>query len=163
MDNNFRFRINLSTSELEIEGSEDFVREYADKFEDVIISFSSLESLDPIVSKHPSNKKVDSQSQLGKGSIPEVFGEYFQQFPKEISDVDKVLVAAYYTQMHNDDDNCFSTAEANNQLKSIGIKVANASDSIRKQAKAKRVFSISGGKFRVSTDGVDYISELLQK
>jgi hypothetical protein len=162
MDKNFRFRINLSTRELEVEGSEDFVREYADKFEDVITSFSSLESLSPIVSTPPDTKNVESQSQVGKDSLPEVFGAYFQQFPKEISDIDKVLVAAYYTQMH-DDDNAFSTAEANNQLKSMGIKVANASRAIKLQTDAKRVFPISRGKYRVSKGGVDYLTELLSK
>ena len=41
MNQNARFRINLSTRELEVEGSEEFVREYAERFENVISTFTN--------------------------------------------------------------------------------------------------------------------------
>jgi len=162
MEKNTRFRINLSTRELEVEGSEDFVREYAEKFKDVIKAFSGTKSLTPMDSVPQNSVPVQSQSQTGQQNMPEVFGAYFQQFPRETSDIDKVLIAAYYTQMY-DDKNIFSTVTANKHLKLNGIKVANASQAVKNQINAKRVFSVSSGKYRVSQAGIEYLAELQSK
>ena len=126
MNQNARFRINLSTRELEVEGSEEFVREYAERFENVISTFTNEKNFKFTTSTPYVTDEAKSQNQEGFHEMPEIFGEFFQKFSKEISDIDKVLVAAYFAQKQ-DEENVFTTAIANNHLKSMGIKVANAS------------------------------------
>jgi len=160
MDKNTRFRINLSIRELEVEGTEEFVREYAGRFEKVISLFASAQTFGPTTSTLSVTDKSKSQDQTAQQDIPEIFGEYFQKYRKEISDVDKVLVAAYYTQMQ-DEKNEFSTATANKHLKSMGIKVANASVAVKSHINSKRIFPTIKGKYRVSIEGIDYLNGLL--
>jgi len=40
------------------------------------------------------------------------------------------------------------------------IKVANASESVRRLKESKRVFAVSDGKFRVSAGGAEYLQTL---
>lgn len=158
---NTRFRINLSTREIEVEGSEEFVREYAAKFEDALSSLTKISRVDQVLG----DKKVSSDKEQLKTStttIPQVFGEYLILFPKDISDIDKVLIAAYHAQTQ-DPDNLFTTGQANQHLKSQGIKVANASRAVKLQIEAKRAFSVSKGKYRVSQEGINYISSLMSQ
>lgn len=152
-----RLRINLSTREIEIEGSEEFVREYAQRLEDAISLLMKPSKHEPVSAAKIGVQEEDSVPPMKE--IPEIFGEFFAQFPRGISDNDKVLVAAYYTQTR-DPEKKFKTKEANNYLKEQGIKVANASEAVRQQIRMKRMFSVGKGSYKVSQQGLEYIESL---
>jgi hypothetical protein len=48
MENSARIRVNLSTKEFEVEGSEQFVKEYAAKIENLLSAFANSKSPTPI-------------------------------------------------------------------------------------------------------------------
>ena len=154
-----RLRINLTTREFEIEGSEEFIKEYASKIEEL---FSFL-------IRHPSTVSIPittpndiSQEIADAGGLPSTFGEYFQIFPRSITDVDKILIAGCYAQSQSPDKS-FSTLSANRLLKEQGIKLTNAADCVGKNKKAKRVFVSQKGKYRVSQTGLGYLGDLQLK
>lgn len=152
-----RLRINLKEQELEVEGSEEFVREYAEKFEHLLSALGDLSGSTAIpeaLSATPlAQQKVPSK-------LPSAFGEYLLQFPRSITDIDRMLIAAYYIQS-NDPDIVFTTRSANTLLKEQGVKVANAADCVKKSTKTKRVFTVERGKYRVSQTGIEHINSLL--
>lgn len=160
-DKTARIRVNFSISEIEVEGTEAFVREYVDKFEDLLESWKKQ----PKVRSTPQEMVVTEQAPApSKADMPEEFGEYLQQFPRSITDLDRVLIAAYFVQSHDHED-CFTTRSTNKLLTEQGHKVANASDCVKKSTKTKRVFLVSSlgkGKYRVSSSGIDYINDLLE-
>jgi len=160
-DETARIRVNFSIGEIELEGTEAFVREYVDKFDDLLESWMKQ----PKVRPAPKGMAVTEQAPAPiKADMPDVFGEYLQQFPKSIADIERVLIAAYFVQSRDPED-CFTTRSANMLLTEQGHKVANASDCVKKSTRAKRVFAVpsSGrGKYRVSSTGIDYINDLLE-
>lgn len=160
-DKTARIRVNFSIGEIEVEGTEAFVREYVDKFEDLLESWRKQ----PKVRPAPQEMAVTEQAPVPtKADMPEMFGEYLQQFPRSVTDMDRVLIAAYFVQSR-DPENCFTTRNANKLLTEQGHKVTNASDCVKKSTRTKRVFAVpsSGrGKYRVSSTGIDYINELLE-
>jgi hypothetical protein len=91
--------------------------------------------------------------------IAEVFGEYYTEFRPDITDADKVLIAAVYVQ-GRDQDRVFSTKAANQALLDQNIKVTNASENVRRLIQTKRAFVVSDGKYRVSTIGLDHLNTL---
>ena len=158
MEQNARLRINLATREIEIEGSEAFVKEYAEKFESLLSSLAKPPT--PARSAPASNNApVDVPSATG---LPSTFGEYLHMFPSDITDLDKMLMAGYYAQSQSSD-NSFTTASAHDLLKEQGIKLGNAADCVKKNQKAKKIFALEKGRFRVSKSGGEYISGLLAR
>lgn len=159
--NQCRVRFCRSTGEVEIEGSPEFVSEWWERVSPEIgpagLSEAGLRS-------EGSGTKVvyASVSAVGAGSanggIPENFGEYLQQFPDGVSDLDKVLIAAAFSQSRTVDQT-FTTKAANELLMDQKIRVANASQSVRRLIESKRAFAVSGGRFCVSKTGLDYLEK----
>jgi len=155
-DQNVRIRLNLTAGEFEIEGPESFVKAYTDK----------LDGLLDMLLKHPTPEQLQQdttpvQAVTYSGTaLPPTFGEYFQRVPKSATDVDKVLVAGYFFQASNPD-NSFFTGDINKLLTEQGVKVANASQCVKRNVSSKRVFALQKGKYRVSQAGIDYINQLL--
>jgi len=160
MENSARIRVNLSTKEFEVEGSEQFVKEYADKIENLLSSLATAR-VSPVIPAASSNAG-DSQAALQNAGLPETFGEYLHSFPKVNTDVERMLIAGYFSQSKSDD-NSFTTASASELLREQGIKPANPADCIAKNKSAKRVFALAKGKFRVSQKGVEHINSLRAK
>ena len=158
MENSARIRINLSTKEFEVEGSEQFVKEYAEKIENLLSTFANPKS--PTLPLKTDNGV--SSTPTGNTELPTSFGEYLHQFPKSITNVDRMLIAGFYAQS-NSEDNAFVTSSADDLLQEQGVKVTNPPDSIAKNKNAKRVFAVEKGKFRVSHTGVAHINKLLEK
>jgi hypothetical protein len=154
-DQNVRIRVNLASGEFEIEGPGSFVKTYTDK----------LDSLLDMLLKHPVPRQLQQDTAPVQpassltGPAP-TFGEYFQRVPKSATDVDKILIAGYFFQANNPD-NSFSTGDVNKLLTEQGIKVTNASQCVKSNVSAKRVFALQKGKYRVSQPGIDYINQLL--
>lgn len=73
--------------------------------------------------------------------------------------MDKVLVAAAFIQSR-DQERMFTTKAANQALLDQNIKVANASENIRRLINTKRAFVVSNGKYRVSAGGFEHLNSL---
>ena len=157
-DKTAKIRINISAGEIEIEGTEAFVREYVDRFEELLKFFKKRPLVAPVSEKMTLAEQAPVRA---KTEMPEVFGEYLQRFPKSITDVDRILIAAYFIQSH-EPENSFTTRSANKLLTEQGIKVANASVCVKRNIETKRVFALEKGKYRVSQPGIDYINELIE-
>lgn len=164
-----KFKLNLKTGEIEVEGSEAFVERQV----------KALESLvDLMKLSAPIDKTKDTPSNLGQGSdnkpdsgdiasdkIPDTFGEWMQTFKAE-SDGDKVLITARFVQSQAAS-NDFKTADVNKALKEHGIKLSNPSATLKNLVDRKLMFQtrkVGVLKYlRLSVDGQNYLSKLKQQ
>ena len=89
----------------------------------------------------------------------QTFGEFYHQFPSDLTDQDRVLLAGFFCQRTNTDTS-FTTSAANELLREHGVRPANPSQSIRRLRDARRLFPVANGAFRVSEAGVRYLEEL---
>lgn len=156
-----RVRLCRSTGELEIEGPADLVGEW---WERLLSEISPEASRENRVSASGKLGEVVGASRVVKGEpfgnvIPDVFGEYVQRFPDAVSEVDKVLIAATFSQFHSNDHR-FTTKVANERLLEQGIRVANASQCVKRLVQSKRAYVVSSGIFQVSKAGLDYLERL---
>lgn len=154
-----RLHINLSTGEIELEGTVSFVSQYAD-------SIGAL--LDRLVSSDPSqtltSPGVAAQGTSGTATQPQVavaeempFGEVLHSLSSK-SGTDQILLAGHYAGMASTD-GTFSTNEAHKLLIEQGVKLSNASQSMKNNLTAKRAFKV-GSRFKVAKSGLDYLSTL---
>lgn len=147
-DARIRIRFNRSTGELEVEGPSQLVTEWWDRLWPEL----SAGGLAP----------AQSQAALpavSNGAVAEVFGEFFSEFRSDVTDVDKVLIAGAFVQS-KEPDRAFTTKAANQLLLDQNVKVANASENVRRLMQTKRVFSFGDGKFRVSATGLEHLKAL---
>jgi hypothetical protein len=144
-----RVRANRNSGDLEIEGPPDLVNEWWEKLWPTLNQTGRGDS-------PPIKPRVGNAGNL---ETPEVFGEFFHEFRSDITDVDRILVAASFVQS-KDADRSFTTKAANQVLLDQNIKVANPSQSVRRLLEAKRAFAISEGRFRVSSTGFEHLNSL---
>ena len=163
MSDRARIRINLAQRELEIEGSEDFVRSFGDRLEALLGDFEEMPVDTPMPMAPSSAPAVVAPSQPSRevqtadlGGI----GEFLTHLPSTASDVDKVLAAGLWVQQQAGDD-AFGTGDANRRLLEQGIKVGNASQCVKQTVLAKRVFVVQRGRFRVSQIGRAHLRQLM--
>lgn len=148
MEQRARLRVNIASREFEVEGSENFVREYAPVFQELLEGLRGGE-----VALSPPERK-DTHAAGGS------FGEYIQKLPRSATDVDKMLAAGFFVQGQSGD-KAFSTGQANKLLTDQGIKVGNPSQCVKQSLISKRVFQVQRGRYRVAQPGVDHLSQLL--
>jgi hypothetical protein len=153
LDQRTRIRINLSQREFEVEGSEAFVRSFADRFEELLATIDLEVPPDP-PDPLGAPRTVDSNPTLGS------FGEFILRLPSSSTDVDKMLAAGFYMQSTSVDD-AFGTSDANKRLLEQGIKLGNPSQCVKQSLLAKRVFQVSKGRYRVSQPGRGHLRQLL--
>jgi len=141
-----------------VTGTAQFVQEW---FERLWPEFSGQATVDDSGTDEGSGGLVDPPQRTGgtQGGLPETFGEFYHLFPTDLSDQDKVLVAAYFVQ-RTSEDNSFSTGAASELLRGQGVRPANPSQSIRRLRDARRLFPVANGAFRVSETGVRHLDEL---
>jgi hypothetical protein len=147
-----KVRANRSTGELEIEGPAQLVEAWWTRLSSELTAHPNN-----VRDSIPSNRQV--QHVEANGRLPELFGEFFGEFQTNITDLDKVLVAAAYVQ-GRDAEHSFTTKSANQLLLDQNIKVANASENVRRLTQSKRVFVVSDGKYRVSANGFEHLNTL---
>ncbi|HET6327789.1 MAG TPA: hypothetical protein VFG04_24105 [Planctomycetaceae bacterium] len=153
MSEKIRVRANRSTGELEVEGTAQVVAEWWARLWPELRTFSERRNGDdPIALSEPAVAANDNGQ-------PEIFGEFFTQFRSNVSDVDKVLIAAAFVQSTNQE-RIFTTKAANELLLDQNLKVANASENVRRLMHSKRVFGVSNGKYRVSAIGFESLNAL---
>ncbi len=150
MEQRTRIRINLAQREVEIEGSESFVRGYERRIE------SLLERLLAQAAAQPAAAPPDATSSSPLGS----FGEFIHHLPSRATEVDKMLAAGFWVQQGNPD-RSFSTAEASRRLAEHGIKIGNPSQCVRQAMQAKRAFSVQKGRYRVAQRGQEHLRRLM--
>ena len=154
MDQRGRVRINLTQREFEVEGSEEFVRGFANRIGEL------LDLLDvaplPVATAPVGEAAVPGQDAAGLGT----FGEFLLRLPSAATDVDKMLAAGFFVQATSADD-AFTTADANRRLTEQGIKLGNPSQCVKQSLLAKRVFLVSKGRYRVSQQGRAHLRQLL--
>ncbi len=157
MDQRTRLRINLTSREFEVEGSEAFVRAYAERFEELLATMTAEVPEAPPAdeSSRPVAASAENRPKASLGN----FGEFIQALPKSSTDVDKLLAAGFFAQGRSGD-NAFSTGDANTLLIDQGIKLGNPSQCVKQNLNARRVFQLQRGRYRVSQPGVDYLRQL---
>jgi hypothetical protein len=151
LDQRGRLRINLSQREFEVEGSEDFVRGFADRIQELLDLFDLPP---PAAVASDNGPGTEANTTLG------TFGEFILSLPSSSTDVDKMLAAGFYVQATSPDD-AFATGDANRRLTEQGIKLGNPSQCVKQSLLAKRVFLVSKGRYRVSQPGRAHLRQLL--
>lgn len=147
-----KLRINLAQREFEVEGSENFVRAYAERL-DQLLGWLTQQTAAAAGSPPPIRPDGDGLA------AADTFGELLQRLPRTATDVDRMLVAGYFAQQGGAD-NGFGTGEANHLLTEQGVKVGNPSQCVKQNLVAKRVFKHQG-RYRVSQIGLDYLRQLV--
>lgn len=172
----YRFRINLRSGDIEFEGSEDFVKEQIANLPKTLKSISENLPALTMQSNEPSRKEdpitvpdddpspaIMSPAVTSNAEVSSSFGEWIHQFPSDISDQDKALVAGMFVQ-NGSEKNDFKTAEINGVLKEHGFKLANPSRALGRLVSQKYLFQTrKEGKLkflRVSKIGETRIAEL---
>jgi len=156
LDQHTRLRINLTQREFEVEGSEEFVRSFADRFEELLAALDSEPLPSAPVAADPPRSPVAEIDSSSLGS----FGEFLLRLPSSATDVDKMLAAGFFVQMASVDD-AFGTSDANRRLLEQGIKLGNPSQCVKQSLLAKRLFMLNKGRYRVSQPGRAYLRQLL--
>jgi len=160
-----RIRISLATGELEVDGHQDFVSQYA---ESIAALLSRLIEQGPtVVATVPAATAAASSGNLtgnfgttaGGTSSPvdEPFGQVLHSLSSK-SGTDQILLAGYY-HAKTTPDGTFSTNEAHKLLIEQGVKLSNASQSMKNNLAAKRAFKV-GSRFKVAKAGLDYLVTL---
>jgi hypothetical protein len=153
-DARIRVRANPSTGELEVEGPSQAVAEWWERLWPELSQETQRKVLSP-----DSDQRQAPLPPNGTGQLPEIFGEFYSEFRSDVSDQDKVLIAAAFVQ-DKEQDRSFTTKAANQLLLDQNIKIANASEYVRRLMQTKRVFVVSGGNFRLSASGLEYLKSL---
>lgn len=148
-----RVRICRSTGELEIEGDSGLVRDWWDELFPQIASVAREKRK---ASTPPEDKGAERENE---GEDGEPFGEFFHNFRDDISDGDRMLIAASFVQTRTDD-RTFTTGAANQLLIEQGRKLANPSVCVKRLVDAKRAFRVSGQNHRVSDTGLKHVESL---
>ena len=147
-----KLRINLAQREFEVEGSETFVKAYAERLDQLLARLTEPPVAAP---KSMGSARPDGEALAGAGT----FGELLQRLPRAATDVDRMLVAGYFAQQRSADAG-FATGEANTLLTEQGVKVGNPSQCVKQNLLAKRVFKHQG-RYRVSQIGLDHLRQLI--
>ena len=154
-----KIQISLGSSELALEGSEDFLNEYQEAIR------AMLEELTDSLSggvRQSEESGLDIDTAGRESDLMDLeFGQALQLLPRTATGSDQILLAAKFAQ-HGNDENTFSTREANSLLEMHGIKLSNASQAVKNNIKAKRVFR-AGDHFRISRNGEEHLQGLLAK
>jgi hypothetical protein len=165
MENKAKIRINLNLREFEIEGSEEFINSHSAKIESFLEILKSTPPPADLIKPSLQNNVDDvsknlSQVKKPNETLPDSFGEYYQNLPKSGKDADKILLAGNYVQLSNPENN-FGTGDAAKLLLDQGVKLSNPAVAISVNFKAKRIIKLSKGKYKISKDGNDYIKQLI--
>src|SRR3712207_1425509 len=132
LDQRTRLRINLSQREFEVEGSEEFVRGFAERFQEWL---DAIDVAAPSASALPAPFAAIEARATEQAASFGSFGEFILRLPAGSTDVDKMLAAGFFVQAGSPDD-AFGTSDANKRLTEQGIKVGNPSQCVKQDRKS---------------------------
>jgi len=153
-----RLRVNLAAGEFEVEGSEEFVRDYAERIEALLDRLGPPASAPPAEPPPPSAPKPPAPAPAEPAGEPP-FGELLQALPRNATDVDRTLLAGLHLQRRATE-RAFTTADANRLLLEHGVKLGNPSQSVKQNLVAKRAFAVQRGRYRVAQGGLGHLEQL---
>lgn len=145
-----RIRFTLGSTEVEVEGSEDYLSTYAARIDSLF---------DRALSGSSGAAKGGANDLPGDSDLPATFGEFLNQLPREMKDIERVLAAGSFAQSQSSN-NTFATADANKLLLEQAVRVTNPSQRVRDLAEQKLVFVVERGRYRVSRAGATRLTEL---
>jgi hypothetical protein len=154
-----RVRISLSAGDLEVEGTEDFVRQYADSITTLIDRLEELPAIHRVSPQAEALASSTPRAATASAAERREFGEVLHSLPSNASGSDRILVAGSYAQQASGD-NTFSTGEANQLLLGQGVKLSNPSQALKNAIAAKRIFKV-GKRYRVSKTGEEHLKSLI--
>lgn len=164
-----KFKFNFKTGEIEIEGTEDFVRQQIDGIDHLLNIFAiSSNGNEDEVPPHGNgvqpNVTTAAAAAVDEADVPPAtFGEWMHGFRAELSDIDKALITARFVQSQSAS-NDFKTSDVNKALQEHGIKLSNPSQSLKLLSTKKHLFQTRKvGKLRfmrVSFDGQKHLGTL---
>ncbi len=160
-----RLKINLSSGEFEVEGSEAFVERYVERIDALFAGLATGKRAGPTISDSSAIGNGGSASParptngVAGATAPSHIGEWLEHLPRSATDVDRMLLAGYFAQLRSGDQS-FGTGEAAALLLDQGIKVGNPSQCVKQNLVAKRVFKHQR-RYRVSQTGHDQLRQLL--
>lgn len=158
-----RIRISLTAGELEIEGPESFVSQYEESIaavlerlrEEGVVAVAPQQQAPVVVTT--TNGVGETTPGSAATAADEPFGEVLHSLNTK-SGTDQILLAGYYVGK-SAADGTFSTTEAHKLLIEQGVKLSNASQSLKNNLTAKRAFKV-GSRFKISKTGIDYLNTL---
>lgn len=181
-----KIRINISTGEVEIVGSESFVNANIHIIQQIVSGKTNADQLvaknkeedlklaetkthsaeDDIITsattdesdKSSINNDITTKVRLSTKLPVE---EYFAQFPKSIKNGDIVLIAGYYIQK-NSSENYFTTFLTSKLLKEINSDLTNPSQYVKNNNKNKKTRMIDKSKYRLTKFGLEYLRSLIK-
>jgi hypothetical protein len=159
-----KIRISLISREVEFEGDLQLIKEnFGEHIEDYLKALKKEPPSTPIEKKQNVNHQtsISVTSNPGAGSIPDNFGEFYSKFSKNLSNVDKILLAGYFVQSSSEG-KCFTVKESSDLLIEQGVSLSNPGVFNKANISSKRIFKLSGKNFRVSDTGSEYIKSLIQ-
>ena len=163
-----KFKLNLKSGEIEVEGSESFVENQIRTLEK-LVELMGLNNSSGAGKTDSPDGKLDGEKIPPKAAdapddkIPNIFGEWMHTFKTDINDLDKALITARFVQSQSSL-NDFKTAEVNHALKEHGIKLSNPSATLNRLVAKKMMFQtrkVGVLKYvRVSADGQSHLDTL---
>jgi hypothetical protein len=161
MAEQIRVRVCFSAGEVEIGGEADRVREWWDLLEADVSEFRKRFT-GGAIPPSPASPSVTSPERPTRGNtlaVAATFGEFVHQFPPNVTDIERALIAGLFIQS-GDANNNFTTGGVNELLLQQGVRLTNASASIRRNVDARRAIMLGSGQFRVSQAGIEYLARL---
>src|SRR5688500_10438303 len=103
--NQLQLRVDFARRELEIAGAEAAVERWYERLEPLFTRSSDKSADAPA-------REAAIEPPAGNGEEPRIFGEFLQEYPRNITDVDRALIAGYFLQQAHAD-RVFETAAVN--------------------------------------------------
>jgi len=161
-DERARLRIDLAQRSIEIEGREAFVESFGERIECLLERLLAITAEPPPpLEEAPirAERPVPAEAEPPQAPL-EPFGAFLHRLPNAATEVDRMLAAGYHLERQTAD-GTFATADANKLLAEHGIKIGNPSQCVRQSAMAKRVFTFTRGRYKVSQEGRRHLDRLL--
>lgn len=157
-----RVRIAAPGGEFEVEGPEEFIDRFSDQYEELLERLMAAPAVPASAAPTGSptaNPAINASPQPSGDTPPPPFGEFVHQLPTDASHTDLILAAGYYVQKTSVEGN-FATNEVSTLLQEQGYKLSNPSQSLKNNLSAKKVFKVTGKRWKVSKPGEEHLKSL---
>ncbi len=169
-----KFRINIQTGEIEVEGSEQFVDKQINNLNRVINTIQTPPQ--KVVAPEAKGADVDKKPARKRGRPPKAktidtrkneddsYNEWIGSFRTKLKQIDRILIAGMYAQNKNDN-KIFKTRQVSKLLKSQGIMLQNVTTRIYGLLKSEKVkITEKQGRtsiYKVTPKGEAYLARLM--